>query len=392
MEHEFTPIILDVLKAEFQQHASEILTKSLLLQYLNFKTTSANRGSKARGSFANHYALYTLVEDYIQKGYAQSSAYDTYEGAQFSELLKRAKSLPFGSKLQNHAFNTRLNGEFKKFFPTSEYEPVLRDLETKRYWINERLLIVALADGSNVNIAPAILRIIDAYVQAKQNAFASFLEDCRRMEALDAEQFEQVRQFIEGLIRPNVDARLFEIVSFAILKAHYGRQAIYWGWERDSIQQEALILYKTGRTNANDGGIDFVMKPLGRFFQVTETVDVHKYFLDIEKVQRFPLTFVVKSIESVSDIQEKIRRQAERRYPVKAIVDRYMNCIEEVINIPELLKRFDSVVSNQALPAVMLEIILQSRAEFNLEEMQTEEAAEDIDDIADEAENSENQA
>ena len=51
------------------------------------------------------------------------------------------------------------------------------------------------------------------------------------------------------------------------------------------------MLYKTGRTNANDGGIDFVMRPLGRFFQVTETVDVNKYFLDIDKIQRFPLTF-----------------------------------------------------------------------------------------------------
>ena len=35
---------------------------------------------------------------------------------------------------------------------------------------------------------------------------------------------------------------------------------------------------------------DLVMKPLGRFFQVTETIDVGKYFLDIDKVQRFPIT------------------------------------------------------------------------------------------------------
>lgn len=29
--------------------------------------------------------------------------------------------------------------------------------------------------------------------------------------------------------------------------------------------EDYLILYKTGCTNANDGGIDFVMKPLGTF-------------------------------------------------------------------------------------------------------------------------------
>ena len=30
---------------------------------------------------------------------------------------------------------------------------------------------------------------------------------------------------------------------------------------------------KNGRTNENDGGIDFVVRPLGRFFQITETLD-----------------------------------------------------------------------------------------------------------------------
>jgi len=44
------------------------------------------------------------------------------------------------------------------------------------------------------------------------------------------------------------------------------------------VEEDNLELYKTGRTNANDGGIDFVMKPLGRFFQVTETTDVKNTF------------------------------------------------------------------------------------------------------------------
>lgn len=40
--------------------------------------------------------------------------------------------------------------------------------------------------------------------------------------------------------------------------------------------------------------IQFVMKPLGRFFQFTEAIDVNKYFMDIDKIQRIPLAFVVK--------------------------------------------------------------------------------------------------
>lgn len=95
-----------------------------------------------------------------------------------------------------------------------------------------------------------------------------------------------VEKFILRLLAPNADARIFEIVSYAILKYFYHDQTVYFGFELDQLEKSPLTLYKTGRTNANDGGIDFVMKPLGRFFQVTETLDVRKYFLDIDKIEQ----------------------------------------------------------------------------------------------------------
>lgn len=75
-------------------------------------------------------------------------------------------------------------------------------------------------------------------------------------------------------------------MSYSILKFYYHDQTVYFGFDLDGLQEENLHLYKTGRTNANDGGIDFVMRPLGRFFQVTETLNVNKYFLDIDKIER----------------------------------------------------------------------------------------------------------
>ncbi len=60
------------------------------------------------------------------------------------------------------------------------------------------------------------------------------------------------------------------------------------------------------------------MKPLGRFFQVTETVDAGKYFLDIDKVQRYPITFVVKTNETSEEIINKIKNQAKAKYQIKA--------------------------------------------------------------------------
>ena len=162
-----------------------------------------------------------------------------------------------------------------------------------------------------------------------------------------------------------MDARLFEIVSYSILKYYYHDQKIYWGFEIDKLQKENLILYKTGRTNANDGGIDFVMKPLGRFFQVTETLDVKKYFLDIDKIHRYPITFVVKSQDKKKNLLDGIRDNALRIYSVKAVVDRYMQCIEEIINIPRLHKCFLEAEKQGYLKNILDEIVLQSKVEFN---------------------------
>lgn len=117
----------------------------------------------------------------------------------------------------------------------------------------------------------------------------------------------------------------------------------------------------------HDGGIDFVMKPLGRFFQVTETVDAHKYFLDIDKVQRYPITFVVKTNESREEILQKIAKQAEAKYQIKAIVKKYIESVEEVINIPRLIEIFEEVLAAGKSTNIIEEIVLQSRVEFNVE-------------------------
>lgn len=110
------------------------------------------------------------------------------------------------------------------------------------------------------------------------------------------------------------------------------------------------------------------MRPLGRFFQVTETVDVGKYFLDIDKIQRFPLTFVVKSNDSIDQIKAVIEVQAKTKYRINAVVESYMKAIEEIINIPKLLECLQAVVSAGRIGLVMEEIVLQSKVEFNYPE------------------------
>ncbi len=373
MEQAFTEIIKTVLKKHFGDQSEEVFENSQLVQYLNQKTKSANRGAKARGSFANLYAIYVLVEDYLANNFQnRKGEYADYEGALYTKLLQRQRELPFGNKLQNHALNNRMTAEFQKFFPTSEHIPILRNLETNKYWINEKLLF-----HKELNLSKAIIEIIDEYIKAKQDAFQKFIQTCETLQEIENSAPQKVQEFILGLLAPNIDARLFEIVSYAILKYFYHDQQIIWGFEMDKLNTEKLKLYKTGRTNANDGGIDFVMKPLGRFFQVTETLDVKKYFLDIDKTERYPITFVIKSEKTAQELLDKLKTNAIEWYSVKAIVEKYMACIEEIINIPILTTRYQATIKQGIkqgyLNEILSEIIKQSKIEFNYEDEETEE-------------------
>lgn len=366
MEHEFTKVIKNILKDAWGNKSELIYSTSPILQYINFKTRAANRGSKARSSFGNLYAIYVLVEDYVKKGFDESGQYSFSEGSKYSELLRRQRELPFGQKLQNHALNHRLNQEFKKYFPTCDYVPVIRESSNNRYWFNENLLLCVIEDKT-FNLAKSIIKIIDKYITTKTNAFEYFIESCQQINQLAEANRNQAIDFIIQLLQPNVDARLFEIVSYSILKYYYHEQTVFFGFDIEDIQQENLKLYKTGRTNANDGGIDFVMKPLGRFFQVTETTDFKKYFLDIDKIEKYPITFVIKATENPDKLLEKIRNNAQQQYTINLIVEKYMASIEEIINLPILIERFNHAVEIGYLGNILEEVIKQSQVEFNYE-------------------------
>ena len=368
MDNTFEAYIMQYLADKYGDCSEELYSLSYILQYLVNKTKSTNRGAKARGSFANLYAIYVIVEDYLKHGFDKNGNYAQYDGAQFSALFKRQREMPFGAKLQNHALNSRMNDEFFKFFPTQRgVYPIMRNLETQRYWFNENYLKVKIG-SKTINIAQDIIKIIDAYIAAKQDSFKQFIEQCQQLQTIEAKEPEMVKSFILSLLAPNVDARLFEIVSYAILKFFYKGQHIYWGYTMEEIRQEYLHLYKTGRTNANDGGIDFVMKPLGRFFQVTETLDFKKYFLDIEKIEKYPISFVIKTDESEDALMAKLKSDAVKTYVVEKVVNDYLACIEEIINIPKLKDCLEKLEGEGKVSDVLKEIILQSKVEFNYEE------------------------
>lgn len=72
--HDFTGTIIEILKHHYGEYADDIFESSSILGYLNNKTKGANRGSKSRGAFANHYALYVVIEDYIEKCFFENKS------------------------------------------------------------------------------------------------------------------------------------------------------------------------------------------------------------------------------------------------------------------------------------------------------------------------------
>jgi hypothetical protein len=368
MEHSFTQKIKDILASHFGEYGNAVYENSELIQYLNLTTRAAEKGSKSRKGFGNLYAIYVLVEDYVEKGFVENPSYSTqYEGARFTDLLSRARKLPFGERVQNHYFNNRVNTLFSRLIPNSQHIPIVPNSETKRYFINEHLLKLKI--GQYIfNVSQVAIEIIDEFIKIQQDAFQEFIETCKELQKIENESPQEIESFIFSKIAPNADARLFEIVSYAILKFYYHEWKIFWGFEKENLTEENLKLFKTGRTNANDGGIDFVMKPLGRFFQVTETLDFKKYFLDIDKIAKYPITFVVKSEEAEETLKKKLYEDAVKSIAIEAIVRKYMSSIEELINIPKLAEIFRETIKQGHLNSILNEIITQSKVEFNYQD------------------------
>ncbi len=150
------------------------------------------------------------------------------------------------------------------------------------------------------------------------------------------------------------------------MKNHYSKIKIYIGYTVDELEEEYLALYKTGRTNANDGGIDFVLRPLGRFFQVTEVNNYDKYLLDIDKVLHFPITFVIKTINSKEQIEKELEEYIEQRSGgMRVIKERYQKAIEEIITINEL-KEWLEELSPESVDDLIRDINLYYHLELNL--------------------------
>ena len=331
-----------ILKNKFPDRFQTIYDNSMLLQYLDKKMKAIHGNSKTRRSLGNIYAIYSILYFYQDEFFEKPAAYKNFDGYDYMKLFTHYRGLYGGSKLQNHSLNSRVNGEFKNKIPNSTNDLII--VNNGKYLIHISYLYV-----DDTDISKICCEIIEKYIDlllTKDHALLKILSELEKLPNTK-DKIEK----INDLLTDDAEARIFEIISFAILKNHFNDIVVYFGYSEDKIEKKHLELFKTGRTNANDGGIDFVMRPVGRFFQVTEVNNYDKYLLDIDKVMHFPITFVIKTGKKRNEVLEEIKKYiAEKSSGMRILEERYNQAIEDIITINELKNwtldlSFDSVNS-----------------------------------------------
>lgn len=350
--------IKDILKNDFPSNYQNIYDNSLLLQYLDKKMKAVHGNSKTRRSLANIYAIYSILHYYQKDFYNSPEKYRKFDGYDYMLLFNYYRKLYGGNKLQNHALNSRVNGEFRNKFSTITNDLII--INNGKYLIHIDYLYVY-----NIDIIKTCCHIIEKYIKlliAKDNSLLMILDELQGIA-----DYNKKLEKIRTMLSEDAEARIFEIISYAILKNHYKNIKVYWGYTRNSINEEELQLFKTGRTNANDGGIDFVMRPIGRFFQVTEVNNYDKYLLDIDKVMHFPITFVIKTNSPKAIVAKELNDYINTRANGMLVIEqRYKNAIEEIITINELCE-WTNELSNDDIDGIIRDIDIYYKLEMNLD-------------------------
>lgn len=350
--------IKEILKEDFPVNFQQIYNESMLLQYLDKKMKAVHGDSKTRRSLANIYAIYSILHFYQDDFFNQPNKYRKFGGYDYMCLFNYYRGLYGGSKLQNHALNSRVNGEFRNKFPNISNDLII--IDNGKYLLHIDYLYVEKHD-----ISKTCCKVIEKYIEllmAKDHALLSVLQQMKKLT-----NYSEKKKQINDLLTEDAEARIFEIISYAVLKNHYNNIRVYFGYTLNNIKEEKLQLFKTGRTNANDGGIDFVMRPVGRFFQVTEVNNYDKYLLDIDKVMHFPITFVIKTRSPKSQVLEELNDYISKRANGMCIIEnRYKTAIEEIITINEL-QQWTYDLENKDIDGIIRDIDIYYKLEMNLD-------------------------
>lgn len=351
---------------------NNLLLSNNLIQYVGIKTQAVTRTTSRRGSYGNLGTLLIIIRDYT----LNAQNYEDYSGIKFSDYLTYVRKIPGCSKQQNHAINHRLNEEFKKMFGREEAIPIVRiPIEGSAgttYKINENLLDTSIKDLGSLDLSILLSDILYLYFYYREKGNKDIIEQCNKFMTEPIANELAIIKFMEENIR-HQDARMFEISSFIILKAWYSMQKIMIGESPEKFKEVPLTLYKTGRVNANNGGIDYVLVPLGKYFQATQNFNFSKYFLDIEKLVKFPISFVIQTNMTAEESLKRICRDARKKYSDESILSSYLDSFDQIFTLRDLdeilnsLKELPKEVKSRHFKDMLNEFVIQYSVEYNIE-------------------------
>ena len=149
--------IEEILKEDYAENYKYIYDNSALIQYLDKKMKAVHGDSKTRRSLANIYAIYSIIHYYKDDFYNNPEKYRAFEGYDYTKLFIFYRGLYGGNKLQNHALNSRVNGEFKNRFPLQKNDLII--INNGKYLIHIDYLYLDKND-----ISWTVFKIIEKYI------------------------------------------------------------------------------------------------------------------------------------------------------------------------------------------------------------------------------------
>ncbi|MDO5581729.1 MAG: hypothetical protein Q4G69_11420 [Planctomycetia bacterium] len=204
--------IENILKTDFSENYQSVYDNSPLLQYLDKKMKAVHGNSKARRSLGSIYAIYSILHFYQKDFFKKPGKYRQFEGYDYMLLFNHCRNLYGGGKLQNHALNSRVNSEFKNLCKTVSNDLII--VNNGKYMLHIDYLYVKKMD-----ISRTCCRIIEKYIELLRTKDLALSRLLHEIQILKNDNEKKMR--ILELLTEDSEARIFEIICFAILKNHY---------------------------------------------------------------------------------------------------------------------------------------------------------------------------
>jgi len=196
--------VKEILAQEFPDNFQDIYDASLLLQYLDKKMKAVHGNSKTRRSLANIYAIYSILHFYEKDFYNSPDQYRAFQGYDYTKLFVYFRTLYGGSKLQNHALNSRVNGEFRNKFQQAVNDLIL--INDGKYLLHIEYLYILGHDISKV-----LCRMIEKYIALLTEKDHSLIQTLQELQQSTDNRHKI--EIITSLLNEDVEARIFEIIS-----------------------------------------------------------------------------------------------------------------------------------------------------------------------------------